>query len=133
MEAVTKAMALRFTLGKQSSLAPDRSSTESDGGDGVDETELNPGVRLMYLANEGDLEGIVETLESGIDVNFRDIDDRTALHVAACQGLSDVVQLLLDRGAKVDTKDRWGSSVRYRGLDLWFSFCFPFFGRGFRF
>ncbi|GLU13870.1 hypothetical protein SLE2022_304800 [Rubroshorea leprosula] len=103
--------AVRFTLGKQSSLAPERNQEElevrEEEGEGE---EIDKGVRLMYLANEGDLDGIRELLDSGIDVNFRDIDDRTALHIAACQGLTDVVSLLLQRGALVDSKDRWGST-----------------------
>lgn len=72
----------------------------------------------MYLANEGDLDGITELLDSGTDVNFKDIDDRTPLHVAACQGKSDVVELLLKRGAQVDPKDRWGSTVSVVGVLL---------------
>ncbi|KAJ1414181.1 Serine-threonine/tyrosine-protein kinase, catalytic domain [Sesbania bispinosa] len=98
----------RFTLGKQSSLAPERHSEEQelhDDGDAID-----PGVRLMYSANEGDVDGIREVLELGVSVNFRDIDGRTALHVAACQGLTDVVALLLEKGAEIDPKDRWGST-----------------------
>lgn len=107
---------LRFTLGKQSSLAPERWEDELKKVDGEEENNLSaedidPRVRLMYLANEGDLEGIKELLDSGIDVNFRDIDDRTALHIAACQGFTEVVRLLLENGAEVDPKDRWGSSV----------------------
>ncbi|KAI8568160.1 hypothetical protein RHMOL_Rhmol02G0175800 [Rhododendron molle] len=82
--------AVRFTVGKQSSLAPERSGDENDiesvsGKEEEDERKIDGRVRLMNLANEGDLEGIKELLESGTDVNFRDIDDRTALHVAACQ------------------------------------------------
>ncbi|XP_021909041.1 ankyrin repeat domain-containing protein 54-like [Carica papaya] len=97
----------RFTLGRQSSLAPQRQLEESEleDGEGMDQ-----GVRLMYLANEADLEGIKELLDSGVDVNFRDIDNRTALHVAACQGSKKVVQLLIEGGADVDPKDRWGST-----------------------
>lgn len=77
----------------------------------------------MYMANEGDLEGIKELLDSGTNVNFKDIDGRTALHVAACQGLTDVVQLLLDRGADVNPRDRWGSTpladaVYYKKQDV---------------
>ncbi|KAF2314626.1 hypothetical protein GH714_028023 [Hevea brasiliensis] len=101
---------LRFTLGKQSSLAPDR-HPEDSGAEHEELEEIDPGVRLMYSANEGNLDGIRELLNSGIDVNFRDIDNRTALHVAACQGYANVVALLLDNGAEVDTKDRWGSTV----------------------
>ncbi|KAF7120595.1 hypothetical protein RHSIM_Rhsim13G0186800 [Rhododendron simsii] len=100
---------VRFTLGKQSSLAPERGGGDGDG-DG-EEREIDPRVRLMYLANEGDLEGMKELLDSGTDVNYRDIDNRTALHVAACQGSGGVVELLLRNGAEVDPEDRWGSTV----------------------
>ncbi|XP_010272702.1 PREDICTED: serine/threonine-protein kinase HT1 [Nelumbo nucifera] len=109
MEAMTQA---RFMLGKQSSLKPLERDDESMA---AHEEEQIPEVldstfRLMYLANEGDLEGIEELLDSGVDVNFKDIDGRTALHIAACQGRTDVVELLLRRGAAVDPKDRWGST-----------------------
>jgi ankyrin repeat protein len=104
----------RFKLGKQSSLAPERNREEDglqhDGDDDVAAT-IDPGVRLMYSANEGDVDGISEVLESGVSVNFRDVDGRTALHIAACQGLTHVVELLLEKGADVDPKDRWGSTV----------------------
>ncbi|KAF5736279.1 Dual specificity protein kinase splA [Tripterygium wilfordii] len=120
METKTPA---RFTLGKQSSMAPERHREESEVVDGEQEQEEVDGLRLMYLANEGDLEGIRELLDSGIDVNFRDMDDRTALHVASCQGLTDIVALLLDRGALVDPKDRWGSTplsdaIHYKKHDV---------------
>ncbi|KAM7500597.1 hypothetical protein LguiA_025011 [Lonicera macranthoides] len=118
MESITP---VRYKLRKQSSLAPDRSEAsveEVDDAEGID-----PRVRLMYLANEGDLEGIIELLDSGTDVNFRDIDDRTALHVSACHGCIEVVELLLERGAEVDPKDRWGSTpladaIHYKNHDV---------------
>lgn len=100
---------VRFTLGKQSSLEPERGG-HGDGDGGELMSEFDPRVRLMYLANEGDLEGIKELLDSGTDVNYRDIDDRTALHVAACQGSGSVVEFLLQNGAEVDPQDRWGST-----------------------
>lgn len=102
---------VRMTLLKQSSLAPDRERKEAElKGLDDDGEEIKQEVRLMYLANERDVEGIKELLDSGIDVNFRYIDNRTALHVAACQGFTEVVSLLLERGADVDPKDRWGST-----------------------
>ncbi|XP_057726007.1 integrin-linked protein kinase 1 [Arachis stenosperma] len=104
----TKKLQRRFSLGRQSSMAPDRSS--GGGGDDFCSEAVDESVRLMYLANEGDLEGIKELLDFGSDVNFRDIDGRTALHVAACQRRTDVVDLLLQNGAEVDPRDRWGST-----------------------
>ncbi|KAI9115580.1 hypothetical protein K1719_013249 [Acacia pycnantha] len=105
MDDANKSQA-RFKLGRQSSKAPERCHSGDDiGSEGVESS-----VRLMYLANDGDLDGINELLDSGSDVNFRDIDGRTALHVAACQGLADIVELLIRRGAEVDSKDRWGST-----------------------
>lgn len=108
----------KFAPLKQPSMAPERDNQEGDtdngngnGDGGGDMNEIDPGLKLMYLANEGDLDGIKELLASGADVNFRDIDDRTALHVAACQGYVDVTKLLLEKGAKVDLKDRWGGTV----------------------
>ena len=114
----------RFKLGRQSSLAPEsRTPTETVTEDEEEELAasagiVDPTIRLMYLANEGDIDGITKMLDSGTNVDYRDIDGRTALHVAACQGRTDVVQLLLSRGAKVNSMDRWGSTVRISN-----SFC----------
>ncbi|KAK9706871.1 hypothetical protein RND81_07G157500 [Saponaria officinalis] len=75
------------------------------------EVEIPASVKLMYAAHEGDVEGIKELVEEcAADVNFRDIDDRTALHVAACQGYGEVVELLIQLKADVDSMDRWGST-----------------------
>lgn len=108
----------KCTIWKQSSMAPDLDHEElldllhvSSDHEESDVDDIEPGLKLMYLVNEGDLDGITELLESGTDVNFRDIDHRTALHIAACQGYDDVVKLLLEKGAEVDLKDRWGSTV----------------------
>ena len=79
--------------------------------EGEDVNDIDPGLKLMYMTNERDLDGIKELLDSGADVNFRDIDNRTALHIAACQGFSDVAELLLENGAHVDLKDRWSGTV----------------------
>ncbi|EYU31606.1 hypothetical protein ABFS82_13G042000 [Erythranthe guttata] len=113
----------RFTLGRQSSGAPESSvSLASDASAGLDDA-IDSGVRLMYMANGGDLDGIEELLDSGTTVNFKDIDGRTALHVAACQGRTDAIDLLLRHGAQVDVEDRWGSTpladaIYYKNNDV---------------
>ena len=58
------------------------------------------------------MEGIRELLDGGADPNFRDSDGRTALHIAACEGYAEVVELLLQRGAEAAVEDQWGSTVR---------------------
>ncbi|KAG6385282.1 hypothetical protein SASPL_154114 [Salvia splendens] len=111
MESETAAA--KFSLWKHSSMAPVRDYEELDDAEEHEESDaidIDPGFKLMYLVNGGDLDGIRELLGSGVDVNFRDIDHRTALHVAACQGYGDVAWLLLENGAKVDSCDRWGST-----------------------
>src|SRR5262249_22573915 len=47
----------------------------------------------------------------GADINAVDQNGETAMHGAAYKNLPKVVQLLADRGAKIDvwnTKNRWG-------------------------
>ena len=72
------------------------------------ERPINPEVKLMYLANEGDLDEIRKLLNSSVNVNFKDRDGRTAFHIATCNGLTDVVSHLLDRGSELDPSDCLG-------------------------
>ncbi len=44
-------------------------------------------------------------LNLGIDPNVKDDEGRTALHGAAHKGRTDVIQLLVDHGAKLDAHD----------------------------
>jgi ankyrin repeat protein len=61
---------------------------------------------VTYERSPGDaLEAVRLCLELGIDPNAADGDGRTALHGAAHKGRNDVVQLLVDRGAKLDVRD----------------------------
>lgn len=53
-----------------------------------------------------------ELLKEGVDVNSIDLDGRTAMHIAACEGHLEVAKLLLRRRANVNARDRWGSTVR---------------------
>ena len=51
------------------------------------------------------LETVKLLLELGPDVNAADGDERTALHGAAHKGHTEVVQLLVDHGARLDARD----------------------------
>lgn len=101
--------ASRFTFGRQSSLDPNRRSPVR-GELGLPEN-LDATMRLMFMACQGDARGVDDLLKDGLDVNSIDLDGRTALHIAACEGHVDVVRLLLSWRANIDARDRWGSTV----------------------
>ena len=92
------------------SMVPKRHKATSTAVEETNDMErpIDPKVSLMYLANEGDLDRIRELLDSNINVNFKDSSGYTALHVTTCNGLTDVVLLLLDRGSKLDPSDYLG-------------------------
>ena len=51
------------------------------------------------------LEAVKMLIDLGLDVNLQADTGRTAMHGAAHKGRSDVVQVLFDRGARVDVRD----------------------------
>lgn len=104
----------RFSFGRQSSLDPIRRTPLADEGcdDGLTVPEnLDSTMQLLFMACQGDVGGVQDLLDEGIDVNSIDLDGRTALHIAACEGHVEVVKLLLSRKANIDARDRWGSTV----------------------
>jgi len=54
------------------------------------------------------IEAIKLCLKTGVDINATDSRGQTALHGAALKGYDQVVQFLVDQGAKVDVKDKRG-------------------------
>lgn len=108
---------LRFSFGRQSSLDPIRRSPISDEGLAVPEN-LDSTMQLLFLASKGDVDGLKDLLDEGVDVNSIDLDGRTALHIASCEGHEQVVRLLLTRKANIDARDRWGSTVSISILEV---------------
>ncbi|KAL6126172.1 hypothetical protein ACLB2K_074223 [Fragaria x ananassa] len=64
--------------------------------------------RLLYCSSKGDKAGVLQELEKGVELNLENYDKRTALHLASCEGCTEIVILLLQKGANVNYKDRWG-------------------------
>ncbi|CAH2059881.1 unnamed protein product [Thlaspi arvense] len=103
---------MRFSFGRQSSLDPIRRSPDGSGRPQLAVPDnLDATMQLLFVACRGDVEGVQDLLDEGIDVNSIDLDGRTALHIAACEGHVDVVKLLLTRKANIDARDRWGSTA----------------------
>jgi len=65
---------------------------------------------FITAASEGDIDEVKALLEYGnINLNEADYDKRTALHLAAGEGQSEIVELLCNAGADVNVQDRWGN------------------------
>ena len=67
--------------------------------------------RVVKAARVRDSEGIEAALAEGADVNAPGGSERaTALHWAAETGNAELAKLLLDRGANLEARDRWGQT-----------------------
>lgn len=108
--------ATRFLFGRQSSMDPNRRRGRSQSPVGLAEDltvpdNLDATMQLLFLACHGDAAGVEALLRGGVDVNSINLDGRTALHIASCEGHPDVVRVLLTWKANIDARDRWGSTV----------------------
>ena len=66
---------------------------------------------LCDAAAAGDLQTLRDIHAAGGDINLGDYDKRTAIHLAASDGLLDVVTLLVEElGAVHSPVDRWGAT-----------------------
>ena len=75
--------------------------------DGVDLNFVDPNNKyrpalLAHLQSQADTHMIAYLLDHGAAIDAQDSDGNTALILAVRQGLSSVVRLLLDRGARID-------------------------------
>ncbi len=61
---------------------------------------------FVGLAAAGDLDAINEQLMQGTDPNSSDFSGNTALHLAAANRHSDVVEQLVKAGAVVNCRDK---------------------------
>ncbi|XP_042757775.1 integrin-linked protein kinase 1 isoform X5 [Lactuca sativa] len=74
----------------------------------VQKSDSDGPYRLLYCSGKGNKWGVMQELEKGVEPNVGDYDRRTALHLAACEGCTEIILLLLEKGADVNSTDRWG-------------------------
>ncbi|XP_073154238.1 potassium channel SKOR-like isoform X2 [Henckelia pumila] len=72
---------------------------------------VNAGSFLCSVVARGDSDLLRRVLSYGIDPNTKDYDNRTPLHIASSQGYYMMAKLLLEAGASVFIKDRWGNTA----------------------
>ena len=68
------------------------------------------GPRMLAAAQAGDAQLLISTLRFVRNINFTDFEGQTALHKAAGEGHSDIVKLLLSKGASVEALDYFGDT-----------------------
>lgn len=91
----------------------------SDGDDEHTRSLQSRQIRLMHAVAQNDLETVTSLLSDGVSPQFCDYDHRTPLHIAAAEGYVDIAERLLQYGAAVNARDRWGSTplseaIRFR-------------------
>ncbi|XP_048095082.1 glutaminase kidney isoform, mitochondrial isoform X1 [Alosa alosa] len=79
--------------------------------EGGDQRWVKSVINLLFAAYTGDVSALRRFALSSMDMEQRDYDSRTALHVAAAEGHHEVVRFLLE-ACKVNPvpKDRWGNT-----------------------
>lgn len=67
-------------------------------------------LELMHNASRGRFALVKQKLAQGASVTFADYDKRTPLHLAAAAGSLATVNVLIENGANVNVRDRWGGT-----------------------
>lgn len=66
---------------------------------------------LCDAASRGDIQKLRNLRRQGVDVNVGDYDMRTAMHLAASEGILPVIQVLVhELGGNQNVTDRWGGT-----------------------
>src|SRR5262249_11049026 len=73
---------------------------------------------LAFSAREGDMATAKAMLDAGVDINYGDIDNTSALVVAIMNKQFTFAKFLLDRGADVNTVDAYGRTPLYAIVDI---------------
>ncbi|USO00813.1 MAG: ankyrin repeat domain-containing protein [Alphaproteobacteria bacterium] len=69
------------------------------------------GNQLLNRSARGDVSGVVELLNAGVDVDFRNREGETALVMAIKKGNLNVVRNLIDAGSEIDAPNKLGQTA----------------------
>lgn len=73
---------------------------------------------LLFSAREGDIASARAMLDAGVDINYGDVDNTTALVVAIMNKQYTFAKFLIDRGADVNVTDAGGRTALYAIVDI---------------
>jgi ankyrin repeat protein len=60
---------------------------------------------IFSAVKDGDTASVKRLIDAGADVNARNLDGNTPLHLACLWGHMDIVRLLIETGAELNTRD----------------------------
>jgi ankyrin repeat protein len=73
---------------------------------------------LSFSAREGDIESARVMLDGGVDINYGDVDNTSALVVAIMNKQYTFAKFLIDRGADVNLVGAYGRTALYAIVDI---------------
>jgi ankyrin repeat protein len=73
---------------------------------------------LLFSAREGDVESARVMLDAGVDINYGDVDNATALTVAIMNKQFTFAKFLIERGIDVNIVDAAGRTALYAITDI---------------
>jgi len=73
---------------------------------------------LLFAAREGDIDTARVMLDAGVDINYGDVDNTTALTVAIMNKQYTFAKFLIDRGADVNAVGGYGRTPLYAIVDI---------------
>ena len=87
------------------SSLPPPPTPHATGGADLDDSRV---AMLLSAASRGNVDRVLSLLHGGMSPSACDYDRRTALHVAASDGALEVVKVLIEEGASLNERDRFG-------------------------
>ncbi len=73
---------------------------------------------LSFAAREGDIESARVMLDGGVDINYGDVDNTSALVVSIMNKQYSFAKYLIDRGADVNVVGGYGRTALYAIIDI---------------